>query len=82
MSEGVPVLTTDLGDVALEVEETYKVKDYEEMKQWIFELEADWKLWKKWSQAAKEKAEELTDSKKEFIKIIKQIEKCMESNDK
>lgn len=82
MSEGVPVLTTDLGDVALEVEDAYKVKDYEEMKQRIFELEADHKQWEKWSQAAKEKAEELTDSKKEFIKIIKQIEKCMESKDK
>lgn len=82
MSEGVPVLTTDLGDVALEVEDAYKVKDYEEMKQRIFELEADKKLWEKWSQAAKEKAEELTDSKKEFIIIIKQIEKCMESKDK
>ena len=82
MSEGVPVLTTDLGDVALEVEDAYKVKDYEEMKQRIFELEADHKQWEKWSQAAKEKAEELTDSKTEFIKIIKQIEKCMESKDK
>lgn len=76
MSEGVPVLTTDLGDVALEVEDAYKVKDYEEMKRRIFELEADRKLWKKWSHAAKEKAEELTDSKKEFIKIVKEIEKC------
>ena len=82
MSEGVPVLTTDLGDVALEVEDAYKVKDYEEMKQRIFELEANRKQWEKWSQAAKEKAEELTDSKKEFIIIIKQIEKCMESKDK
>lgn len=71
-----------MGDVALEVEDAYKVKDYEEMKQRIFELEADRKQWKKWSQAAKEKAEELTDSKKEFIKIVKQIEKCMESKDK
>ena len=82
MSEGVPVLTTDLGDVALEVEDAYKVKDYEEMKQRIFELEADRKQWKKWSKADKEKAEELTASKKEFIKIVKQIEKCMESKDK
>lgn len=56
MSEGVPVLTTDLGDVALEVEDAYKVKDYEEMKQRIFELEAVHKQWEKWSSGSQRKS--------------------------
>lgn len=73
--KGLPVVTTEYGDVATNVGEAFWVKDYEEMKLRIRQYRDDADYYHKQSQWALEKAKELLDTDGEFVKIISEMER-------
>lgn len=73
--KGLPVVTTNYGDVAVNSGETFWVKDYEEMKLRVRQYERDKQFYRKQSYQAIERAKVLLDTDGEFVKIIQEMER-------
>lgn len=74
LSKGVPVVTTDYGDVAVNVGEDFIVKDYDDMSKTIIKYIDDEDFYKEKSLKAKKRSEVLLDSDGQFTKLIKEYE--------
>lgn len=75
MFKGVPVVTVDYGDVAVNAGKDFCVKDYHEMKKQIRHYYNDEKYYEQMSLRAKNRTEVLLDSKTEFIRIMNEMDK-------
>lgn len=72
--KGLPVVTMDYGDGGLGAGKEFHVSDYEEMYELVLKYANDKEFYKLMSEKAKERAQRLMDSKKEFVKIIETME--------
>lgn len=72
--KGLPVVTYDFGDVGVAAGTDFHVADEEEMYNQIIRYFKDKGYYQEMSKKAKERAERLTDSKSEFVRIIKKME--------
>jgi glycosyltransferase involved in cell wall biosynthesis len=72
--KGVPVVSFDFGDVGNAVGPDFHVADYDEMYERIIRYAEDKEYYAQMSRKAKERAELLTDSKAEFVRVIQKIE--------
>lgn len=70
LAKGLPVVTLDYGDVAICAGEDFQVSDYEEMYKKVIKYSTDRKYYNTMSQKAIDRAKILTDSEKEFTRII------------
>ncbi len=70
MFKGIPVVTTDYGDVGGVVDEEFKYASYSEMEKAIIDLYNDKELYERQSAHAKELAAMNMDSAKEFKKML------------
>lgn len=70
MSIGIPVLTTDFGDVAVNVGEQFHTDSYETMLELIQRYMTDIDFYQKQSQAAKERSAKLLNAEEAFISIV------------
>jgi hypothetical protein len=73
--KGVPVVTTEYGDVPTNVGEEFWVKDYEEMKKVIKRYYSDSEFYQKQSEYALQRVKRLLDTDGEFVKIISEMER-------
>lgn len=71
---GVPVISTNFGDVAVNVGSDFIVSDYAEMISKVNQYIADNEYYKSQSIKAKERAEYLLDSDRHFIDTLKEFE--------
>lgn len=78
MWKGIPVVTFPVGDVGLGASEQFYVNNYDEMKKTIIKYSKDKKFYEEMSLKAKDRASELTDTSKEFGKIISEVIKRIE----
>ena len=76
--KGLPVVTLNYGDVGLGAGEDFHVSGYEEMVRQIVKYSEDKEYYQMMSEKAKKRAERLTDSKKEFVRVIQQAEKSQQ----
>ncbi len=74
MIHGIPVVTTDLGDVALNAGKEFCVHDPEEMKNRVIMYINDPDYYSKMSELARQRAKFLTDSDNIMMEQIKEIE--------
>ncbi len=72
--KGVPVVTLNYGDVAIGVGSEFCVDNYDEMRERIVRLSVDREYYEKMRVKAHKRADQLMDSKGEFIRIIKEME--------
>lgn len=72
--KGVPVVTTDFGDVAVNAGKAFCVKDYEEMKLQIRRYYEDAAFYQEMSFRAKKRAQALLDTETEFVKILQEMD--------
>ncbi|MCM1307110.1 MAG: glycosyltransferase [Butyrivibrio sp.] len=78
---GVPVLTVDYGDVAVNAGADFTVGSYDEMSEMIMKYKNDGAFCKEQSDKAKARSEVLLDGEHEFVKIINEFQKrCSENN--
>lgn len=75
MYKGVPVVTVNYGDVAVNAGDTFCVKDYGEMKARIRQYCEDKEFYNGMSELAKERAQVLLDTEREFIRILDEADK-------
>lgn len=75
LSKGVPVVTIDYGDVAINTGKDFTVKDYAEMAETIIRYIDDKDFYKTQSVKAKKRSEILLDSDGQFVKLIQEYEK-------
>ena len=75
MFKGIPVVTTDYGDVAVNAGEEFCVKDYREMSEEILRYYMDKEYYREMSKRALERAKGLLDTETEFVRIMKEAEK-------
>lgn len=75
MYKGVPVVTVNTGDVAVNAGEDFCVSDYREMQEKILKYHDDMEYYKVMSQKAKKRAELLLDTEGEFIRILEEMRK-------
>lgn len=73
--KGLPVVTLDFGDVGLGAGLDFHVADYEAMYEQVLKYANDKEYYEEMSRKAKERAEKLTDSKSEFVRVIQTMEK-------
>lgn len=76
MYKGLPVVTFNHGDVGVVAGEEFHVNSYGEMYEKVLKYSTDKDYYQKMSELAKQRADELLDSKEQFKLIIK---KAMES---
>lgn len=74
LTVNVPVITTDYGDVAVNVGDDFIVKDYEEMKERIDKMISDTDYRKEQSLRAKSRAQYLLDSDRHFMETLEEFE--------
>lgn len=72
--QGVPVVTLDFGDVGAGAGADFHVKDWEEMYCQVIKYIRNKEYYGIMSRKAKERAGYLTDSRAEFVRIIKKME--------
>ena len=72
---GVPVVTVNYGDVAVNAGEAFCVKDYAEMQKKIRQYYKDKAFYEKMSETAGKRAEVLLDTEKEFVRIMQEMDK-------
>lgn len=72
--KGLPVVAFDYGDVGVGAGSDFHVKDYDDMYNQIIKYATDKDYYQQMSEKAKKRAEYLTDSKGEFVKIIRTAE--------
>lgn len=75
MFKGIPVVSLDYGDVAVNAGEDFCVKDYSEMAGKIEQYYEDADFHRQMSEKAKERAEILLDTEKEFISVIREMQR-------
>ncbi|MBR1742942.1 MAG: flavodoxin, partial [Lachnospiraceae bacterium] len=68
--KGVPVVTLDYGDGGLGAGEDFFVKDYEDMHETVLRYAKDKEFYSEMSKKAKERAAILTNSEKEFVRLM------------
>jgi len=73
--KGVPVVSIDYGDVAVNVGEEFCVKDYQEMQQKILHYYKDKNYYKFMSEKAMKRAEILLDTETEFVRIMTEVDR-------
>jgi glycosyltransferase involved in cell wall biosynthesis len=73
MYKGLPVVTVNYGDVAVNAGEEFCVKDYNEMAEMIRKYAHDKAFYEDKSQRAKERSEVLLDTDGEFVKILQEM---------
>lgn len=73
--KGVPVVTTEYGDVPTNVGEAFWVEDYKEMKNVIKRYYSDSEFYQKQSEYALQRVKRLLDTDGEFVKIISEMER-------
>ena len=73
--KGLPVVTLPFGDVAAASGKDFWVNDYDDMKNKIRQYSEDAVYYKKMSDLARERAVELTDSRKHFCEAFQKIER-------
>lgn len=71
---GLPVVTLPFGDVAAAAGERFQVKDYEKMKDQIRRYCQDKAFYNEMASFARQRAEDLTDSKTHFCELFREIE--------
>ncbi len=74
MYKGLPVVTENYGDVAIAAGEDFIVADYNEMYDEVIRLSEDKDYYSEKSLKARKRAERLTDSKGEFMRIMHEME--------
>jgi glycosyltransferase involved in cell wall biosynthesis len=74
MSKGLPVVTFDFGDVGVVAGDEFHVESYEDMYRQILRYAQDREYYNTMSEKAKQRADFLTDSKSQFIKVMNTIE--------
>lgn len=77
---GVPVVSVDYGDVAVNAGEEFCVRDYTEMRNIILQYYKDKAFYETMSQRAKERADILLDTDREFVRIIQEMDHREESS--
>lgn len=75
MYKGLPVVTWNFGDVGLGAGSDFHVVDYEAMYEQVLRYAKDKEFYEEMSRKAKARAEKLTDSKSEFVRIIETMVK-------
>lgn len=75
MYKGVPVVTIQYGDVAVNSGEDFCVADYKEMADTIRRYQEDREFYKQQSEKARKRAEVLMDTDKEFIHTIQEMDR-------
>jgi len=78
LSKGLPALTLNYGDVGLGAGEDFFVSDYDDMLQTLIKYAHDHEFYASMSQKALARADILTNSATEFIKILSIAEKSVE----
>lgn len=73
MSKGVPAVTLPYGDVYVNTGETFAVPDYAAMKEIILRYIQDGEFYRKQAEAARERADELMDSKSAFTEVMEEF---------
>ena len=73
MDKGLPVVTTDNGDVAVNAGESFITENYETMQKLIIRYKKDNEFYKKQSELALSRAKELQDTDKAFIELIEEF---------
>ncbi len=81
MFKGIPVVSVDYGDVAVNAGSEFCVKDYNEMQEMILRYYNDKNFYNKMSRYAKERADVLLDTDREFVRIICEMD-CREEKKK
>lgn len=74
MYKGLPVVSVNYGDVAVNAGDEFCVSDYEEMKKQIMKYYTDKEYYLKMSNRAKERVKILLDTDSEFERIIREVE--------
>jgi hypothetical protein len=74
MFKGVPVVSVNFGDVAVNAGEDFCVKDYAEMQDRIRRYYSDIEFYKAGSELAKKRAERLLDTDGEFVRILNEVD--------
>ena len=74
MYKGLPVVSVNYGDVAVNAGDEFCVSDYEEMKKQIMKYYTDKEYYSKMSTKAKERVKILLDTESEFERIIREVE--------
>lgn len=75
MFKGVPVVSVGYGDVAVNAGEEFCVKDYDEMHETILRYYSDKDFYNTMSQCARDRADILLDTDKEFVRIIQEMDR-------
>ncbi len=75
MFMGVPVVSTQYGDVAVNAGEAFLVKDYSQMKAAIMQYYTDRDFYDTMSKKAKQRADVLLDTETEFMRIMSEVNK-------
>lgn len=75
MFMGVPVVSTNYGDVAVNVGEDFLVEDYTQMKELIVRYYTDKEFYRVMSEKAKQRADVLLDTETEFMRIMEEVNK-------
>lgn len=75
MFMGVPVVSVNYGDVAVNVGEEFCVEDYEEMSETILRYYSDKEFYHTKSSHARERANILLDTDREFARIIYEMDR-------
>ena len=73
--KGIPVVSVDYGDVAINIGKDFCVSDYAEMKDQIRKYYYNRDYYEEMSRKAKERADLLLDSETEFVRIMKEVDK-------
>ena len=74
MFKGVPVVSTDFGDVAVNCGTDFCVKDYEEMAAAIKRYHDDLDFYTEMSEKARKRTEVLLDTEGEFVRILNEAD--------
>lgn len=73
LCKGLPAVSTSYGDVGATVGEDFWVEDYAEMAEIVNRYRQDKEFYRKQSELAKRRAENLLDTDGEFVKVIKEF---------
>lgn len=75
MSLGIPAVTLNFGDVAVNAGEDFSVETYEEMREIIEKYSVDKEFYNMQSDKAKKRAEKLLNAEGAFVDIVNEFEK-------
>ncbi|SCY04654.1 hypothetical protein SAMN02910292_00700 [Lachnospiraceae bacterium XBB2008] len=75
MSKGIPIVTTEFGDIATNAGESFWVNEYEDYPNVIDRYRTDTEFYSSQSKKALERASELLNAEDDFVYAIKEFEK-------